>query len=220
MYLKKLIYEKIWIFGIVLLICSVLTLDSFYFISNVAQNIYYGMYVVLSIIIIIIIRNHYSLNIHQGFFILFNLLLIYITYVTYIRNFTSVPLFLMFPSLMVFPLFCSKKSHAIFRFFSTLSYILLLIIILITLFVRLIFTSITLVKTVNSPNNKQIIEVYSINNGAVGGSTNIYLAKKYCYIFKRNKLIYNGDYEEDNYVKWIDSNRVQIDNKTINIKSQ
>jgi len=211
--LKKLIYEKIWILGIVLLICSVFTLNSFYFISNGLQNIYYGIHVILSVITILIIRKNYSLKIHHGFFILFNLLLIYILYVTFI----PVTLFVIFPSLLIFPFFCSQKSHGIFKFLSNFSYILLLII----LFVGLIFTDVTLIKLVNSPNNKQMIEVYSINNGAVGGSTRVYLAEKYCYLFKKNRLIYSGHYGEGNdIVKWIDSNHVQIDSKTINITSR
>ncbi|MBW9159687.1 DUF5412 family protein [Clostridium tagluense] len=211
--LKKLIYEKIWILGIVLLICSVFTLNGFYFISNVVQNIYYGIYAILSIITILIIRKHNSLKIHHGFFILFNLLLIYITYVTFIVE----PLFMIFPSLLIFPLFCSEKSHGIFKFFSAFSYILLLIII----FVGLIFTSVTLDKSVDSPNNKQMIEVYSISNGAIGGSTRVYLAEKYCYLFKKNRLVYTGQYGEGNdIVKWIDSNHVQIDSKTIYITSR
>lgn len=217
MYLKKLIHEKIWILVIVLLICSVLTLNSFYFISKVVQNIYYVIYFVLSIITIVIIRKNYSLSIHHGFFVLFNLLLIYIAYVTFI----AVPLFLIFPSLMIFPLFCSERSHGIFKFFSTLSYILLLIIMFLLLFVRVIFTSVTLYKTVDSPNNKKMIEVYSIDNGAVGGSTRVYLAEKYCYLFKKNRFIYSGNYGEgEKVVKWIDVNHVQIDNKTIDITSQ
>ncbi|MGH4141152.1 DUF5412 family protein [Clostridium sp.] len=211
--LKKLIYEKIWILGIVLLICSVFTLNSFYFISNVVQNIYYGIHVVLSIITILIIHKHNSFKIHHGLFILFNLLLIYILYETFI----PVTLFVIFPSLLIFPLFCSEKSHRIFKFLSNFSYILILII----LFVGLIFTDATLVKLVDSPNNKQMIEVYSINNGAVGGSTRVYLAEKYCYLFKKNRLIYTGHYGEGNdVVKWIDSNHVQIDSKTIDITSQ
>ena len=217
MYFKRLIREKIWILGIMLLICSVFTLNSLYFISNFAQNIYYGIYVVLSIITIVIIRKNYSLRIHHGFFILFNLLLIYITYVTFI----AVPLFLIFPSLLIFPLFCSEKSHGIFKFFSTLSYILLLIIMILFLFVRVIFTSVTLYKTVHSPNNKQMIEVYSINNGAVGGSTRVYLAEKYCNLFKKNRFIYSGHYGEgEDVLKWVDNNHVQIDSKTIDIITQ
>ncbi|MCJ7687822.1 MAG: DUF5412 family protein [Clostridiaceae bacterium] len=215
--LKKLIYEKIWIVGIVLLICSVLTLNSFYFISNVVQNIYYGIYVILSVITILIIRKHYSLKIHHGFFIVFNLLLIYIAYVTFI----AVPLFMVFPSLLIFPLFCTENSQGIFKFFSIISYILLLIAMLLFLFVSLIFTSVTLDKTVDSPNNKQMIEVYSINNGAVGGSTRVYLAEKYCYLFKKNRFIYSGHYGEGNdVVEWIGSNHVQIDSKIIDITSQ
>jgi len=90
-----------------------------------------------------------------------------------------------------------------------------------TLLVRLIFTSITLVNTAASPNNKQMIEVYSINNGALGGGTHVFLAEKYCYLFKKNKLIYSGHYGEgENIVKWIDSNHVQIDSKNIDIISQ
>lgn len=215
--LKTLIHEKIWILGIVLLICSVLTLNSFYFISNVVQNIYYGVYVVLSIITILIIHKHNSSKIHHGFFILFNLLLIYITYVTFI----AIPLFMIFPSLLIFPLFYSKDTHGIFKFLSVFSYTLLLIIMFLLLFVRLIFTSETLVKSVDSPNNKQMIEVYSINNGAVGGSTRVYLAQKYSNLFKENRLIYTGIYGEGNdIVKWIDKNHLQIDSKTIDITSR
>jgi len=216
MYLKKLIQEKIWILGILLLICNVLTLNSFYFISNIVQNIYYGIYVVLSIITIVIVRKNYSLHIHHGFFILFNFFLVYITYVTYI----AVPLFLIFPTLLIFPLFCSEKSHGIFKFFSNLSYILLLIIMFLLLLMRLLFTSVTLDKTVDSPNNKQMIEVYSIDNGAVGGSTRVYLAEKYCFLFKKNRLIYSGHYGEAKDVNWKDGNHVLIDNKNIDITSQ
>jgi len=220
MYLKKLFEEKIWILGIVLLICSILTLNSFYFISNAAQNIYYSIYVILSIIAIVIIRKLKSLSIHNGFLMLFNLLLIYITYVIYINHFIAVPLFLIVPSLLIFPLFYSEETHGIFKFLSTISYVLLLIIMLFTLFVSLIFTDITLVNTVDSPNNKQIIEVYSVNNGAVGGSTHVYLEEKYCYIFKKNRLIYSGDYGEASDVKWIDINHIRIDSKIIDITSQ
>nr|WP_291644190.1 DUF5412 family protein [Clostridium sp.] len=203
------------------MICSVLTLNSFYFISNVAQNIYYVIYVVLSIITILIIRKHNSLKIHHGFFILFNLLLIYIAiYITYV-TFIDGPLFIIFPSILIFPLLCSKDTHGLFKFFSAFSYTLLLIIMFLLLFVRLIFTSATLEKSVDSPNNKQMIEVYFINNGAVGGSTRVYLAEKYCYLFKKNRHIYTGNYGEGNdIVKWIDSNHVQIDSKTIDITSR
>lgn len=211
MYLKKLIQEKIWILVIVLLACSVLTLNNFYFISNVAQNIYYGIYVVLSIVTISIIRKQYTLSIHHGFFILFNLLLIYITY----RNH-----FIAMPLLLLFPLFCSEKSHRVFKVFSTISYILLLFLMFLILFVRLIFTFTTLVKAVDSPNNKQMIEVYSIDEGALGGSTYVDLSEKYGYIFKKNRLIYSGHYGEANDVRWINSTHVQIDNKTIDITSQ
>ena len=217
MYFKKFNYEKTWILGIVILICSVLSLNSFYFISNIVQNIYYGIYVALSIITIVIVHQHNSLKIHHGFFILFNMLLIYITYVTFI----AVPLFMIFPSLLIFPLLCSENSHGIFKFFSTLSYIMLLIFMLLNLFARVIFTSVTLVKSVDSSNNKQIIEVYSIDNGAVGGSTRVYLAEKYCYLFKKNRLIYSGHYGEgEDVVKWKGINHVQIDMKTIDITSQ
>ena len=122
--------------------------------------------------------------------------------------------------IMVYMLFCCEKSHGIFKFFSAFSYILLLIIMLLALFVRLIFTSITLVKMVDSPNNKQMIEVYSIDNGAVGGSTHVYLSEKYCYLFKKNRLIYSCHYGDGNDVKWIDSNHVQIDSKNIAITSR
>ena len=89
------------------------------------------------------------------------------------------------------------------------------------MFVRLIFTSVKIVATVDSPNNKQIIQVYSIDNGAVGGSTRVYLAEKYCYLFKNNKFIYYGNYGEGNdVVKWIDNNHVQIDSKIIDITTQ
>ena len=209
---KKQIQKKIWVLGIVLLICSILTLNNFYFISNIVQNIYYGIYVLLYIITIAIIRKHYSLSIHHGFFIPFNLLLIY---VLYFNHFIALPL------ILVFPFFCSEKSHWVYKLFSSISYILLLLIMLLILFVRLIFTSTTLVKTVDSPNNKQMIEVYSIDNGALGGSTHVYLAEKYCYLFKKNRLIYSGNYGSANdIVKWLDSNHVQIDSKTIEITSQ
>lgn len=193
-----------------LLICGLLTLNSFYFISNVVQNIYYGTYVVLSIVTILIIRKHNSFKIHHAFFIVFNFLVIYVAYVT----FSAVPLFMVFPSLLIFPLYCFKDTRGIFKLFSTISYILLLIAMVLLLFVRLIFTSVTLDKRVDSPNNKQMIEVYSINNGAVGGSTRVYL-------FKKSRLIYTGHYGEGNdIVKWIDSNHVQIDSKTIDITSR
>lgn len=209
MYLKKVIEEKIYILAIALLICGILTLNNFYFISNVAQNIYYGVYVILCIITIVIIHKRYSFSIHHGFLILFNLLLIY---VTILNHFIAIPL------LLIFPLFGSKKSHWIYKLFSSTSYILLLFIMFLTLFVRLFFTSTTLVKTVNSPNSKQMIEVYSIDEGALGGSTCVYVADKYCYIFKKNRFIYLGGYGEGNEVKWIGSNQVQIDSKTIDIK--
>lgn len=84
----------------------------------------------------------------------------------------------------------------------------------------LFFTSTTLVKTVNSPNNKQQIEAYSIDQGALGGSTGVDLVKKYCYIFKKNQRIYLGDYAEGSDIRWIDSNHVEIESKIINISLQ
>lgn len=211
MYLKKIIEEKILILGIVLLISGVLTLNRVYFISSAAQNIYYGIYVILSIITILIIHKQYDLRIHHGLFILFNLLVIL---VAYLNHFIAMPL------LFMFPLLSSKKSHGVFKFFSVVSYILLLFIMPLTLFVRLFFTSTTLVNMVNSPNNKQQIEVYSIDQGALGGSTRVDLVKKYCYIFKKNQRIYLGDYGEDRDVRWIDSNHVQIESKIIDVTLQ
>lgn len=211
MYLKKIIEEKIWLLGIILLISGLLTLNRVYFISNTAQNIYYGIYVILSIITILIIHKQYNLRIHHGVFILLNLLVIL---AAYLNHFIAMPL------LFMFPLLCSKKTHVIFKFFSAISYVLLLVMVSLTLFVRLVFTSTTLVKTVNSPNNKQQIEVYSIDQGALGGSTRVDLAKKYCYMFKKNQRIYLGDYGEDRNIRWIDSNHLQIGSKIIDVTLQ
>lgn len=211
MNIKKSIQERIWILEVVLLVCSILTLNNFFFISDVMQNIYYGLYVVLSITTILIIHKYYNLSVHHGLFILFNLLLIYITYLNH---------FIALPFVLVFPLFCSRKSHGVFKFFSTVSYILLIILMFLTLFVRLIFTSTTLVKRVDSPNNKQMIEVYSIDEGALGGSTQVRLAQKYSYIFKKSRLIYSGHYGEANVVKWVDSKHVQIDGKDIDVTNK
>lgn len=205
---KKIIEEKIWVLGIVLLICSILTLNRVYFISNAAQNIYYGIYVILSTITILIIREQYTLRIHHSLFIIFNLLIIFIAYLDH---------FIAMPLLFMFPLLCSKKSHGIFKFLSAISYVLLLVMMSLTLFVRSFFTSTTLVKIVNSPNNKHQIEVYSIDQGALGGSTRVDLARKYCYIFKKNQRIYLGHYGEGSDVTWIDSNHVKIKSKIINI---
>lgn len=206
--LKKIIEEKISVLGIVLLIAGVLTLNKVYFISNVAQNIYYGVYIILSVITILIIHKQYNLRIHHGVFIIFNLLVIFVAYLDH---------FIALPLILIFPLLCSKEAHIIFKVFSAISYVLLLVMISLTLFIRLFFTSTTLVKTVNSLNNKQQIEVYSIDQGALGGSTRVYLAKKYCYIFKKNQRIYLGDYGDDRNVRWIDSNHIQIESKIINI---
>lgn len=208
---KKIIKEKVWILGIVLLVSGLLTLSRVYFISNVAQNIYYGIYVVLSIITILTAHKQYDLRIHHGLFIVFNLLVIFIAYLDH---------FIAMPLLFMFPLFCCKKSHWVFKAFSAISYILLLVMVAFTLFVRLFFTSTTLVNTVSSPNNTKQIEVYSIDQGALGGSTSIDLAKKYCNIFKKNQRIYFGSYGEGRDVRWIDSNHVQIENNIIDVTLQ
>lgn len=207
--LKNIIKVKvwlIWVLGIVLLICSVLTLNEFYFISNVAQNIYYGIYAVLFFIIIFVICRQYDLSIHHGFLMLINLFLVYIIY---LNPFIAIPL------CFIFPLLFHSKSDWIFKIFSTISYILLLLALCFILFVRIIFTSTTLVQSVDSPNNKQMIQVYSINEGALGGATDVKLVKKYLYVFKKSRTIYYGHYGEDKDVKWIDMNHVQIDGKTI-----
>ncbi|WP_186430330.1 DUF5412 family protein [Clostridium sp. BSD9I1] len=205
---KNIIEEKIWVLGIALLICTILTLNKVYFISNVAQNIYYGIYVALSIIGILTIRKQYDLRIHHGVFIIFNFLVIFVAYLDH---------FIALPLILIFPLLCAKKCHIVFKIFSAISYILLLVMMSFTLFVRLFFTSTTLVKTINSPNNKQQVEVYSIDQGGLGGSTRVDLAKKYCYIFKKNQRIYLGDYGEDRDVRWVDSNHVQIQSKIIDV---
>jgi hypothetical protein len=70
---------------------------------------------------------------------------------------------------------------------------------------------------VDSPNNKQMIQVYSINEGALGGATDVKLAEKYLCVFKKSRTIYYGRYGEDKDVKWIDMNHVQIDSSTIDI---
>lgn len=166
--LKKIIKEKAWVLGIVILICTILTLNRVYFISNVAQNIYYGIYIVLLIITILTVRKQYDLRIHHGVFIIFNFLVIFVAYLDH---------FIALPLILIFPLLCAKNCHIVFKIFSALSYILLLVMMSLTLFVRLFFTSKTLVKTINSPNNKQQIEVYSIDQGALGGSTRVDLVK-------------------------------------------
>ena len=74
--------------------------------------------------------------------------------------------------------------------------------------------------TVDSPNNKQMIEVYSYDAGATGGATHVYLAERYFNTFKKNRIIYYGRYGEVNDVKWIDINHVQIDSKIIDISSK
>ena len=61
------------------------------------------------------------------------------------------------------------------------------------------------------------IEFYSIDQGALGGSTRVDLAKKYCYIFKKNHHIYLGGYGEGSDIRWIDSNHVEIESKIIDI---
>jgi hypothetical protein len=204
---KQFIQEKIWALGVILLVLGILTLNNFYFISNLAQNIFYGIYIILSVITITILHKQYPIRVHHGYLTLLNFLFLYITYLNHL---------IALPLLLLYPLFRSKKSHWVFKFSSIISYALLVIIMLLTLFERLVFTSKTAVREIDSPNNKYMIVVYLLDEGALGGATHIKLADKYCNIFKRERLIYvcRG---EVNDVKWIDNNHIKIDRKTINI---
>lgn len=208
---RSLIKGKFWIIlGIVLLISGMLTLCSFFLISSTAQTVFYILYVVLTIIAAVVLHKNYSLRVHHIFFILFNLLLIYVTYLNH---------FIAFPLLLLFPLFCSQKPHFVFKIFSVISYALLIIVMSLAMFIRLIFTATNTARVIDSPDDKYIISVYSIDEGALGGATQIKLAEKYFNIFKHERLIYSGDFGEAEDIKWIDNSHIEFDKKTIDITS-
>lgn len=209
---RSFIKGKFWIIlGILLLISAVLSLNNFFFISSTAQIIYYVLYVVFVIITAVILHKNYSLKVHHIFFILFNLLLIYVAYLNH---------FIAFPLLLLFPLFCSQKSHLGFKIFSVISYILLIAAMSLALFMRLIFTATNTAKVIDSPDNKHMIAVYSIDEGALGGSTQIKLADKYFNIFKHERLIYSGGYGEADDIRWAGNSHIEFDKETVDITSR
>lgn len=206
-YLKP-IKEKIWVLGIVLLIIAILPLSRVYFISTVAQNIFYAVDIILTILTIFILPRQYPVRIHHGFLFLINLLLIIGVFLNY---FIAVPL------LLIFPLFWSKKSHWAFKIFSVASYVLLILLVMLVLFVDQIFSSTKTLMQVDSPNNKYILEVISIDDGALGGATNVRISKKYFNTFKREETTFTGGYGKAKEVKWLNNARIKIDEKILDI---
>ena len=85
------------------------------------------------------------------------------------------------------------------------------------LFVDQVFSSTKTLNRLDSPNNKYMLEVISIDDGALGGATNVIISKKYFNTFKREKTTFTGRYGEAQEVKWLDNSRINIDGKILDI---
>ena len=212
--LKELAKDNKWIFSFwgLLVVIAILNVFNFSFISNVIQFIYYGLYILSTFIILLIIIKKSEFQMGQLIIALINLIAMIIA----VKN-----EFIALPLLLIYPLLGSKKYNFISIILSTVTYFMAFIWIVFFLTLgRMSFSINEEIGNIPSPNGTYNLVIISNNQGALGGATITNLDKIYLKIFKYRKWVFYDDWGVENQIKWIDNKNFNIDGHIINVDTK
>lgn len=211
--LKELAKDYKWIFSFwgLLVVIAILNVFNFSFISNVIQFIYYGLYILSTFIILLIIKKS-EFKMGQLIITLINLIAMIIA----IKN-----EFIALPLLLIYPFLGSKKLNFISIILSTFTYFIAFIwIVLFLTFGRMVFSINEEIGNIPSPNGAYNLVIISNDQGALGGATITNLDKIYLKIFRYRKWVFYDDWGVGNQIKWIDNKNFNIDGHIINVDTK
>ncbi len=211
--LKELSKDNKWIFSFwgLLVVIAILNVFNFSFISNVIQYIYYGLYILSTFIILLIIKKS-EFKMGQLIIILINLIAMIIA----VKN-----EFIALPLLLIYPFLGFKKLNFISIILSTFTYFIAFIwIVLFLTFGRMTFSINEEIGNIPSPNGAYNLVIISNNQGALGGATITNLDKIYLKIFRHRKWVFHDDWGVENQIKWIDNKNFNIDGHIINVDTK
>ena len=211
--LKELAKDNKWIFSFwgLLVVIAILNVFNFSFISNVIQFIYYGLYILSTFIILLLIKKS-EFQIGNLIITLINLLAMIIA----VKN-----EFIALPLLLIYPFLASKKLNFVSIILSTFTYFIAFIwIVFFLTFGRMNFSINEEIGNIPSPNGAYNLVIISNNQGALGGATITNLDKIYLKIVKYRKLIFYDDWGVENQIKWIDNKSFNIDGHIINVNTK
>lgn len=194
-----------------LVVMAILNLFSFSFTSDKIQDIYYGVYFIMTLIVFIVINKKSEFRVSQLVIALITLFTIVLS-IKYVL--LALPLFLLYPFLS------SKNSHWISMILAAFTYFIAILGIMLILFVRYGFGSTTLIEQNKAPNSKHQISMYLVDGGATGGNTVIYLDKLYLNTFKHRRRVFVGGFGAENKLMWIDDKTFGIDEYIIDVDTK
>lgn len=205
-------YNKcIFSFWGLLVVIAILNVFNFSFISNVIQYIYYGLYILSTFIILLIIKKS-EFKMGQLIITLINLIAMIIA----VKN-----EFIALPLLLIYPFLGFKKLNFISIILSTFTYFIAFIwIVLFLTFGRMVFSINDEIGYIPSPNGAYNLVIISNNQGALGGATITNLDKIYLKIFRHRKWVFYDDWGVENQIKWIDNKNFNIDGHIINVDTK
>lgn len=212
--LKELAKDNKWIFSFwgLLVVIAILNVFNFSFISNVIQFIFYGLYILASFIILLIIIKKSEFEMGQIIITLINLIAMIIA----VKN-----EFIALPLLLIYPFLGSKKLNFISIILSTFTYFMAFIwIVFFLTFGRMNFSINEEIGNIPSPNGAYNLVIISNNQGALGGATITNLDKIYLKIVKYRKWVFYDDWGVENQIKWIDNKNFNIDGHIINVDTK
>lgn len=193
------------IFWALLILMAFLNMLNFSFISQSLDYTYYGLYFIITFLLVFVIYRKTTFRISHLILVLINFLAIIIS----VKN-----EFIAIPMLLIYPFLACKKSNLFFKILSAFSYFIAIIwIVFFLTFLRMKFNPIQVTGELASPNNKYKLVIISSDQGATGGNVNLYLDKTYLKIFKYRKTVVYDYLGTDDEIKW-------IDNKTFKIKGK
>ena len=212
--LKELVKDNKWIISFwgLLVVIAILNVFNFSFISNVIQFIYYGLYILSTFIILLIIIKKSEFKMGNIIITLINL----IAMIMAVKN-----EIIALPLLLIYPFLGSKKLNFISIILSTFTYFIAFTwIVFFLTFGRMNFSINKEIRNIPSPNGSYNLAIISNNQGALGGATIANLDKIYLKIVKYRKMVFYDDWGADNQIKWIDNKNFNIDGHIINVNTK
>ena len=212
--LKSLYQYNKFIFSswVLLLIIAIMNLFNYSFVSNTTQSIYYGLYILSTFIIMLIINKRSEFRISHLIITLINLVAIVIA----VKN-----EFIALPLLLAYLFLGSRKSHFMSIILSTFTYFIAFIWVVLLLTVgRMVFSPNEEIGRIPSPNGAYELVIISNNQGALGGATITNLDKIYLKIFKHSKWVFYDDWGVENKINWIDNKNFKIDGHIIDVDTK
>lgn len=212
--LKSLYQYNKFIFSswVLLLIIAIMNLFNYSFVSNITQSIYYGLYILSTFIIMLIINKRSEFRISHLIITLINLVAIVIA----VKN-----EIIALPLLLAYLFIGSKKPHFISIILSTFTYFIAFIWVVLLLTVgRMVFSPNEEIGRIPSPNGVYELVIISNDQGALGGATITNLDKIYLKTFKHSKWVFYDDWGVENKINWIDNKNFKIDGHIIDVDTK